>query len=294
MKVSSVVVTYNRLQLLIRVIAAIKSQTFRVDEIIVVNNSSTDGTNEWLSNQSDITVITQDNLGGAGGFNRGIKYAYDSNADWIWTMDDDVFPEPTALEELFRYSEISSCLIPTRYYSDNSICHWGGIYDLKRRRLILGTRPRDHKITKEYTFVNTCCFEGMLISRNIVSYIGFPDPRFFISGDDTVYGLLASQYTNILLVGSSILKRAKSSKDDLIPSPFYLYYFFRNYHLFEEYYSNIYDAKGFSLATRAKFYYEGYLAILKIIKSKKLALRSINAILLGIFHASRKKCGKTY
>lgn len=294
MKVFTVVVTFNRLSLLKSVIDSIKGQTYIVDEIIVVNNDSTDGTDEWLSTQKGIKVIHQANLGGAGGFNRGMQYAYENGADWIWTMDDDVFPEPNALEELIRYNGFSSCLIPTRVYSDEILCNWGGIYDLKRRRLILGTRPRDQKEARAISFVNTCCFEGMLISRNIVRQIGYPDTRFFISGDDTIYGLLASQYTNILLVNSAIVKRAKSSREDLSPSPFYLYYYFRNFHLFEEYFVKMYEAKGFSVATKVKHLYEGYIVMRRAYRAKGFSMQLFKSILRGILDAYKHKCGKSF
>jgi len=294
MKVFAVIVTFNRLHLLIKVLDSIRKQSYAVDEIVVVNNDSSDGTKEWLDDQTGITIIHQANLGGAGGFSAGMRYAYENGADWIWTMDDDVFPESDALDELLNNTGLSSCLVPSRFYSDNIYCNWGGVYDLKRRRLILGTRPRDHKMPRPISFVNTCCFEGMLISRKIVEYIGFPDPRFFISGDDTIYGLLASQYTNVVLIESAILKKAKSSKDDMVPSPFYLYYQFRNFHLFEEYYTKIYDVMRFDMITRLKHFYDAFCVLCKIWKTKNSILPYLNAISRGLIDNCKKKTGKTF
>jgi len=54
-KIAAVVVTYNRLELLKQCIDSIKNQTRKPDEIIVVNNSSTDGTLEWLNPNKDLT-----------------------------------------------------------------------------------------------------------------------------------------------------------------------------------------------------------------------------------------------
>lgn len=48
-RIAAVVVTYNRLDLLKECINSIRQQTRKLDEIIVVNNSSTDGTLEWLN-----------------------------------------------------------------------------------------------------------------------------------------------------------------------------------------------------------------------------------------------------
>ena len=88
-KVTAVVVTYNRVNLLQRVVKALESQTIELYKIFVVNNGSTDGTKEWLDSQTNLTVIHQDNVGGSGGFYRGIKEASKEETDWIWCMDDD-------------------------------------------------------------------------------------------------------------------------------------------------------------------------------------------------------------
>ena len=101
--ITAVVVTYNRLELLKRVITALKSQTVPVDKIIVINNGATDGTKEWLDSQDSLIAIHQDNVGGAGGFYRGIKEALTTKADWIWCMDDDVFPTSQCLEQLILH-----------------------------------------------------------------------------------------------------------------------------------------------------------------------------------------------
>ena len=91
MNIIAVVVTYNRMELLKRNIRCLQ-QNKPISSIVIVNNGSTDGTTEWLAAQEGLTVINQTNVGGAGGFYTGIQYAYQAGADWIWCMDDDVFP----------------------------------------------------------------------------------------------------------------------------------------------------------------------------------------------------------
>lgn len=41
-----------------------------------------------------------ENIGGAGGFNMGMKRAYVDGADLVWVSDDDAYPEPTAIAQL--------------------------------------------------------------------------------------------------------------------------------------------------------------------------------------------------
>ena len=104
MKLTAVVVTYNRLSLLKRTVNCLLEQTCPLGQIYIVNNGSTDGTKEWLDSQEQVTVIHQANVGGSGGFYTGIQQAFQDGADWIWCMDDDVFPRPTCLELLLKES----------------------------------------------------------------------------------------------------------------------------------------------------------------------------------------------
>lgn len=115
-----------------KTINSLRKQTYPIDNLCVINNGSTDGTYEWLLEQQDLTVIHQENLGGAGGFSRGVQYAYEDGADWIWMMDDDVYPESNCLEQLLKYKEHSLCLQSARYFSDGIYVPWGYRYDLSR------------------------------------------------------------------------------------------------------------------------------------------------------------------
>lgn len=102
--IAAVVVTYNRKELLRQNLNSLLAQTRPVDEIIVMNNASTDGTAEMLAREfkyPQITVVTMpENIGAAGGFHEGMKLAYEKRYDWIWVMDDDAFPYKDALERL--------------------------------------------------------------------------------------------------------------------------------------------------------------------------------------------------
>ena len=70
-RVIAVVVTFNRLALLERLVAELR-RTTGLTEVVVVDNASTDGTGEWLAGQDDVHGVTLgENLGGAGGFHEG-------------------------------------------------------------------------------------------------------------------------------------------------------------------------------------------------------------------------------
>ncbi|RYF54393.1 MAG: glycosyltransferase, partial [Cytophagaceae bacterium] len=108
--VAAVVVTYNRLNDLKLCIDSLNQQTRPLDAIIVINNGSTDGTSGWLAEQNGLTVVTQSNLGGAGGFATGIETAYQAGFNWLWCMDDDCLAAPNALEVLLASPNIGPCI----------------------------------------------------------------------------------------------------------------------------------------------------------------------------------------
>lgn len=232
-RIAIVVVTYNRLSLLKECIPALRSQSQKPDTIIVINNDSTDGTAEWLQKQTDLQVIHQENVGGAGGFYRGVKEAHEQGFDWIWVMDDDVEPAPDCLEILLKYKNISECIHPFRKYMDGEIVDGELNWDLSRDNIMFMGNT-SYKNGKDFWPTNNACFEGMLISRNLVDKIGYPDKRFFFVYDDLIYGFYASLYTNVIFVRPALLIRKKLSSSESW-TPLYMYYAVRNKHLIMEY-----------------------------------------------------------
>lgn len=190
LRIAAVVVTFNRLVLLQKCIKALFNQTKKLDAIIVINNNSTDGTKEWLDKQNNLIVIHQENVGGSGGFYRGIKEAYERGFDWIWTMDDDVNPTSNCLEKLSEYLDLPQVgiLCPQRIKNGN--IHLDEVlkfnlsnpFKALKRNLKLKDILNDHPID-----IEGMAFEGPLISKKTIQKIGYPNKDLFIFWDDTDY-----------------------------------------------------------------------------------------------------------
>lgn len=58
MTIAAAIVTHNRLELLKLSINSLRAQTRKPDEIIIINNASTDGTTEWLAGQEGLFVVS--------------------------------------------------------------------------------------------------------------------------------------------------------------------------------------------------------------------------------------------
>ncbi len=247
MKICAVVVTFKRKQMLLECLNGLLNQTTKLDKIFVIDNNSSDGTEEEVKKLMEMSSIisyfnTGGNLGGAGGFYHGVKQGLEEGYDWLWLMDDDVEPLPDCLEKMLLFKNQSLCLHPTKRYTETGkIFKWQKLLDPKTG---LSKRFGSEQFNgKDFTIVNTGCMEGMLIHKEIVDKIGLPDRRFFICGDDTMYGYLASKHTDVYYLRNPEFKKKifKEEVSTLGPikrpfqSPFYLYFNTRNHFLKNDY-----------------------------------------------------------
>ncbi|MBI2987284.1 MAG: glycosyltransferase [Deltaproteobacteria bacterium] len=101
--VSVVIATYNRARFLPETIASVLQQRFRDFELIVVDDGSTDDTQELLKSYSDpIRSFRQENRGPSAARNFGVRQA---RGKWISIQDSDDLATPDHLETLFRFAE---------------------------------------------------------------------------------------------------------------------------------------------------------------------------------------------
>ncbi|MFT4286872.1 glycosyltransferase family 2 protein [Nocardioides sp.] len=200
-RVAAVVVTYNRLPLLRRLLERLDAID-GLDEVLVVDNASTDGTGEWLAAFDDpddehpgtpVRARTlADNTGGAGGFAEGLAWAMERGADLAWLMDDDGVPAPDCLQRLL---------------GQEGYDFWGPVVldESDPSRLVFPIRlPGGTKVVHDLGDVESAAvdgriedivipFNGVLVTRELVARIGVPRAEFFIWGDDHEYRLRAER-----------------------------------------------------------------------------------------------------
>ena len=105
-RISVIIPTYNRADLLTESIKAIQSQSYAVHEIIVVDDGSTDGTRAAVSAlHGSIKYVHQPNAGKAAALNNGLNHC---SGDYIWICDDDDLTLPRAAELLVNGLHSSS------------------------------------------------------------------------------------------------------------------------------------------------------------------------------------------
>ncbi len=190
-RVVAVVVTWNRRALLERIVRAIYAQDRLPDELIVVDNASTDGSVEMvkaLEGPVPLRVLElPTNTGGAGGFHAGLEAAVRADADLVWLMDDDGLPPPDCLARLLEH--------------DGTFDFWGPavVAEQDHDRLCFPIRlPGSAKVVHQLADVEKAAvegivegivipFNGVLVTSELVHRIGLPREEFFIWGDDVEY-----------------------------------------------------------------------------------------------------------
>ena len=202
--VLAVVVTYNRLPMLQLCLKHIQAQSFACD-ILIVDNASTDGTGVWAQKSAGkeeerrmFYCNTGSNLGGAGGFNFGMRKACEMGYSHVWIMDDDAFPEPDCLQKLMQadkklasssqedipYGFLSSIVL----WTDGSLCRMNW-----QRKLHLPKNRSEHHITEadvqkpDLIPVQSATFVSVLFPAAVIRTAGLPIREFFIWCDDIEY-----------------------------------------------------------------------------------------------------------
>ena len=260
------IVTYNRSELLARLLESIERMDPKPGRVIVIDNASADNTTELVNGFADrlgtelVYRRLDENTGGSGGFSEGMRTAYELGSEWIWVMDDDVEVLPNGLARMGAWAPHFKSIQGRRYDYDGSEFYWQ-----YRISVPLGIpipfAPADFD-ARGYRPMNSGCFEGMFIHRSVVQQIGLPDPRFFIYWDDTVYGWLASLKTRSVIVNEFVLRRTRKVKQwDMgtrhlnASSDMYRYYIMRNRGIMRHYYAEHgrYRPFYFAIGTAATF-----------------------------------------
>ncbi len=191
MTVCAVVVTYNRRDLLEECLAALAAQTRPADHVLVVDNASTDGTpglvRERYADQVELVVLSE-NGGGAGGFHEGLRLAHAAGHEWIWLMDDDTLPTPTALEELLAAPARTGLAHPPALLSSKVVWTDGAMHPMnnpgfERESFAAVLAGAEQRLMP----LRTATFVSLLVHRGAVDRHGLPLKRYFLWSDDIEY-----------------------------------------------------------------------------------------------------------
>ncbi len=201
----AVVVTFNRRDLLERLLDVLRTTT-ELAEIVVVDNASTDGTAEWVVSTGSTTeagsttegvpvhlVALDTNTGGAGGFHTGMLTAVERGADLIWLMDDDGVPAggclPRLLEQGTEWDFWGPAVLAEQ--DPGRLCF---PIRLPGRASVVHQMSEVEAAAKDGVIEGIVIpFNGVLVTRALVEKIGPVREEFFIWGDDVEFRLRAER-----------------------------------------------------------------------------------------------------
>ncbi|CAJ1227020.1 Galactofuranosyltransferase GlfT1 [Lactiplantibacillus xiangfangensis] len=278
----AVIVTYNKLGYLKSCLEGVMKSDQFLYKIVIINNASTDGTKKYLNtlqkeNDKLVVVNERDNLGGAAGFNHGIKRAMMLDADAVWVMDDDTIPDGTTLKNM----------IDARQNVEHEFGSWGVL--ASNVRWIDGSaalmnvpqagKPWNRSNLANLISIAHSSFVSMYINAKAIRQMGLPISDFFIWGDDVEFSeRIARVYPSFCVTNSSVLhKMAENQKVDILTDnkgriPRY-FYDVRN---------KIYMAKKQGLKACLKYIIHFVIVFCKVIFKSNYKLLKISTMLKGL------------
>jgi rhamnopyranosyl-N-acetylglucosaminyl-diphospho-decaprenol beta-1,3/1,4-galactofuranosyltransferase len=183
-RVAAVLVAFNRDEFLKRALQNTYGQTRKCETVIVVDNANLASTRELVEKFGSVYLNGSLDNGSAGGFALGISFAVENNHDYVWTLDDDGYPDSKCLEELLLTTlklnlDASSPLsISQEDHSQTANPYLFGLRKITSVEVI--QKERFWKGKAQF-------YNGMLLSRNIISLIGLPKKELFLRGDEMDY-----------------------------------------------------------------------------------------------------------
>lgn len=194
-KVSIIILSYNTVECTRQCLESVKEYTdLESCQVIVVDNASDDGSQEYLRTLDWITLIeNRSNIGVCGGRNAGIKAADSSND--IYLLDSDAVLTKNALPQLQK-----------ALYEDDSIGSAGSISD---ENLIDTNHPYEYRMYLEGY--------SQLIKRSVLEKTGLFDEQFYPGGvEDIDIGLriLKSGHLNVLCHNSMVRHDGRRSFEE--------------------------------------------------------------------------------
>ena len=190
MKISVIIPTFNRKKTLGRAIQSVMNQTLSPFEILIIDDGSNDGTEEWVKeNFQNIKYIYQDNSGVSSARNIGIENAY---GDWVAFLDSDDEWLPNKLYEQVKAIDSNPEM---KFFHTNEIWIRNGVRVNQMKK---------HKKYGGYIFekcLDICRVSpsSVLIQKEVFDNIGIFDESLRVCEDYDLWLRITSKYSVVFL-----------------------------------------------------------------------------------------------
>jgi GT2 family glycosyltransferase len=283
MDVCAVVVTHNRRALLGECLAALRAQTRPPDQVLVVDNASSDGTAEMVRDRHPEVelLVLATNQGGAGGFHAGLSRGHRDGFGWIWLMDDDTIPAPTALQALLEAAERApdgepALLSSKAVWTDGRLhpMNYQGFERMDTETVVAGAEVGLMPL-------RTATFVSLLVKRSTIDAFGLPLRRYFLWSDDIEYTARVLRARPGYVVPASVVQHKTERPYTAISTSGERFYFHvRN---------TLYMLRGSAWAPAEKpsLLFSLIMSIVAYLRFNRFAPRTVPVILRGLIDGCR-------
>ena len=190
MRLVAVVVNYRTPDETLRALGSLRHSERAIDDVLVVDNGSGDGSVERLRAFAPRTTVlaSPDNLGFSGGSNLGIREALGRGADLVLLVNSDAVLPPDCVEHLERAltawpgAGIAAPVLVARDDPDHVLSAGIRFSAATGRMRLLGCRDRYRpRASAEVDAVSGCV---MLVTREVLERVGLLDEAYFFSFED--------------------------------------------------------------------------------------------------------------
>lgn len=231
----TLVLNYNRRQDTLECLASLEQNTYKNHKIIVLDNSSTDGSVEAIKAAFpavEVMVLTE-NGGYAGNNNVGIKVAMDQGADWVFVLNEDTILATDCLARLIEVGESDPSIGivgPMVYHHDepNVIQSAGGKIGPYWESLHLAQNEPDQGQFNQPHLVDWISGCGIMVRRAVIDQVGMIDERYFYYWEETEWCLRAGRAGWRIMHVPQAKMWHKGVQRDYRPKPAVTYYGTRN------------------------------------------------------------------
>ena len=183
----------------------------------------------------NVDVISQANLGSAGGWHRAISHCQECGYEAVWLMDDDGYPAPDALQRLEHALRpgvacASSVVVqedrPDHFVFPFPVLDRSGLPVIFARKRKLPTLSSLEPFSRQGCYPFAHLFNGALVSSVAIGAVGNVNPDFFIFGDEVDYFFRLRSKGDVV----SVLA-ARQMHPDVSARPYSsvkIYYYIRN------------------------------------------------------------------
>ena len=241
-RLAAVVLNYRTPQDALLAVRSLQASRRPVDEIVVVDNASDDGSAEWLRARlvGAMLIETESNLGFSGGVNRGVRAALANGAELVAIANADVVLAPDALGALESAlaadaaAGIAGPLVLARAFPDrigSAGIRWRRRTGRMRQRLAGDPVAEAGPETEAVDGVEA---SAMLVRREVFERAGLFDERYFFGFEDLELCLRAGRAGFATLVVGAARAYHQGAATLAANSPQRLYYGARNQLLLAE------------------------------------------------------------